>query len=81
MDIRGLYNTNGEMLGYAEGGTLYDLDGATIGTIHNTAVRDQSGRLVWRVRGHGVYTPEGRPVGYLGDDVRREALNDILNWL
>ena len=68
MGMRGIYDTEGELLGYLDGTHVYTLDGEPTGRIEGATVVNAKGEVIWVLRGDGIYTPDGEPVGYLGGE-------------
>ncbi len=68
MSIRGIYDTEGELLGYLDGDQVYMPDGEPVGRVEGSTIVNEVGEVIWVLRGDGIYTPDGDPVGYLGGE-------------
>lgn len=72
MGRRGVYDTEGELLGYVEGSFVYTLDDEQIGEIKGSEIVDLNDESMWMIKGDGLYTKAGAPVGYLGSERSEE---------
>jgi len=69
---RGVYNREGELLGYVEGAAVYDRDGVQTGRIDGRTVVDLDGNRRWLLDGDAVLDMRGNVIGYMGDEVSRD---------
>lgn len=66
MNTRGIYDTQGELLGYLVGDMVYDLDENPVDYLRDAVIYGLDGEKRWLVQGDGLYTPQYEAVGYLG---------------
>lgn len=66
MFTRGVYNRDGEALGYFVGDRLYDPEGTWVGTRHGHTIYDRDGERRWLIDRDGVLDLQGQVIGYLG---------------
>ena len=64
---RGMFNKDGELFGYLEGTTIFDLDDNQVGTIRDGVAYAQGGRAQWIIQDDGIFTLKGESIGYLGE--------------
>ena len=73
--MRGLVDKKGEQFAVLRGQVLYDLEGVATGRREGDFIVDLSGKRVWRVVGHGVYTLDGsESIGYFGSDAPEDMM-------
>lgn len=72
MSTRGIYDTQGELFGYIEGSLVYTLDGEQVGRVRQSEIVNLENERMWLIRGDGLYTESGEPVGYLGSERSEE---------
>ncbi len=68
MSVRGIYDTEGELFGYIESGLVYTLEGEQVGTVQGTTIVNVDKEPMWLIKGDGLYTDAGDPIGYLGSE-------------
>ena len=61
---RGLYNREGERLGYLEGSRVYDLHDVWIGDLRGNAIYDRDGERHWLVDRDALLDLRGHVIGY-----------------
>lgn len=69
MTTQGVYNRDGEALGYLQGTRLYDLNGTLIGELRGAVIYDQHGERHWLIDRDAVLDLRGNVIGYLGERV------------
>jgi len=72
MTRMGIFDRNGERLGYLEGDHVYDVEGMHTGVLREGEIYDLQETRRWLVDGHAVTDLQGNVIGYLGDGVRDE---------
>lgn len=66
MRTRGVYNRDGEALGYLTGTRLYDLEGIFSGELRGRTIVDTNGERRWQVDRDALLDLRGNVIGYLG---------------
>jgi hypothetical protein len=64
---RGLYNRDGEPLGYLAGSRVYDLADELIGERRGNTIYDRVGDRHWLVDRDALLDLRGNVIGYLGE--------------
>ncbi len=64
---RGIYNREGEQLGYLDGTRVYDLVGEWIGEWRGNTIYDRDGERRWWVDRDALLDLHGSVIGYLGE--------------
>lgn len=76
MARQGIYDTQGELFGYLDGDTVYDLNGGLTGEIRRDkkrrAIYSLDGEKIWHLSGDGVFSLKWEPIGYLGSPYREQ---------
>ncbi|HMM29216.1 MAG: 4-fold beta flower protein [Chloroflexota bacterium] len=70
MTRQGVFDRNGERLGYVEGDRLYDVEGIQTGLLRDGVIYDLQETRRWLLDGHALTDLDGTVIGYLGDGVR-----------
>lgn len=70
---RGIYNRDGELLGYLEGTRIYNTQDDLTGTLHDQTVFDLDGERRWLIDGDAVLDLHSRVIGYLGERVTHDS--------
>jgi hypothetical protein len=73
MSVRGIYNRDGEPMGYVEGNRTYDLNGNQTGTVRGRVVLDLNGERHWLIDRDALLDLRQNVIGYLGESVRQDA--------
>lgn len=73
----GIFDRNGERLGYLEGDYVYDIEGVHTGLLRDGVVYDLNETRRWLIDGHAVTDLQGSVIGYLGDGVRDDIHDDV----
>lgn len=76
MTRMGIFDRNGERLGYLEGDHVYDVEGMHTGVLREGVIYDLQETRRWLVDGHALTDLQGNVIGYLGDSVPDEPLLD-----
>lgn len=72
MGTRGIYDTQGELFAYIEGNLVYTLDGEQVGRVLQSEIVNMQKERMWLIRGDGLFSESGEPVGYLGSERAEE---------
>jgi hypothetical protein len=72
MSTCGVYNRDGEALGYLVGDQMYDPDGDLVGTRRGNTVYDLDGERRWLVDHDALLDLRGNVIGYLGTTVAHD---------
>ncbi|MBN1565379.1 MAG: hypothetical protein JXA10_16150 [Anaerolineae bacterium] len=64
---RGLYNREGELLGYLADSRVYDHQDQWIGELRGTTIYDRDGDRRWLVDHDALLDLRGNVIGYLGE--------------
>jgi hypothetical protein len=74
MSVRGIYNRDGEPMGYVEGNRTYDLNGNQTGTVRGRVVLDLNGDRRWVIDRDAVLNLRHNVIGYLGESIHQDVL-------
>ena len=74
MSTRGIYNRDGEMLGYLMGARVYDVEGNHTGELRDRTIYDLGGERRWLVDRDALLDLRGNVIGYLGEQTPPEVL-------
>ncbi len=78
MDTRGIYNREGESLGYLAGTRLYDIEGVFSGELRGQTIVDTNGERRWMIDGDALLDLRGNVIGYLGQPLSGPDAYDVL---
>lgn len=74
MSTRGVYDRQGEALGYLSGSRMYDLDGNLSGELRGSVIYDTDGERRWILDRDALLDLRGNVIGYLGERAPEDAL-------
>lgn len=69
MSTRGIFDRNGEVLGYLAGNRLYDNQDNESGELRGSVILDLNGERRWLVDRDALLDLRGNVIGYLGQQV------------
>jgi hypothetical protein len=69
MSARGIYNKDGEVVGYLKHERTYDPDGNQTGWVRGRTVYDLDDERHWLLEADAVLDLHGNVIGYLGEPV------------
>jgi hypothetical protein len=78
MSARGIYNKDGEIIGYLEGTRVFDVNQIEIGVIQGRTVYDRVGDRHWLLDGDAVLDLRGNVIGYLGQPTPDDSSQEYL---
>lgn len=74
MATQGVFDRNGEVLGYLSGNRLYDTESNLAGERRGNVIVDRAGERRWLVDRDALLDLRGNVIGYLGQSVPEDRL-------